>query len=144
MRSLMALSIVPALLTLAPSSVSRQRIGLSDEDRAAIVQSVLREVFNSRHNVEGEHFILTEGIKAERLPSIPKFKLTPMTRQQLKALEKPPYYYVVRLNPMASSVRVVVHLYDTSDERYPEMELYFSYRKTGGKWRGKYLYGAGA
>jgi hypothetical protein len=44
---------------------------------------------------------------------------------------------------MAASVRVTVNIYDMSDERYPEVELHYSYRKKSGKWIGKYLYGGG-
>ena len=143
MRSLIATSVILALSALAAGSSSRQTSKLADRDREAIVQSVLREVFDSRRNAEGEHFILTEGIKAEWLPNIPNFKLTPATRQELKAFEKPPHYYVVRLRPMDSSVEVVVNLFDMSDERHAEVELHYSYRKVRGKWRGKYLFGGG-
>jgi hypothetical protein len=120
-----------------------ESIKLADIDRAEIVQSVLREVFNPEHNIEGEHLILADGIRPDWLPQIPKFNLILVSRRELESYATPPRYYVVRLKPMAASVRVTVNIYDMSDERYPEVELYYSYRKKSGKWKGKYLYGGG-
>ncbi len=119
------------------------RIRLADEDRAAIIQSVLRDVFNPKSNYEGEHLILAEGIRSEWIPKISGFNLKLMSRQELKSLEESPHYYVVRLKPTAKLVEVIVNIYDLKDERYPEVDLHYNYRRINGKWRGRYLYGGG-
>ena len=121
----------------------RNRITLTDSDRATIIQSVLREVFNPKSNYEGEHLILAEGIRSEWIPRISGFNLKLMSREELESFEEPPHYYVIRLKLTSKIVEVIVNIYNMKDERYPEVDLHYSYRRLNGKWKGKYLYGGG-
>jgi hypothetical protein len=120
-----------------------KRIKLSDKDQAAIIQSVLREIFNPKSNYEGTHYILAEGVRPEWVPRISGYTLKVVTRMEINSFEENPHYYVIRLEPMANSVEVTLNLYNREDERNPEVYLYYSYRRINSKWRGKYLYGGG-
>jgi hypothetical protein len=142
-----ALGTILLCFLVAPSYgfLERQssKIELTDNDRAAIIQSVLRKIFNPKSNYEGRHFIFAEGIRSEWIPKISGYNLVLVTREEINAFEEPPHYYVIQLEPTAKSVEVIVNLYDREDERYPEVNLHYSYRRINGNWRGEYLYGSG-
>ncbi len=133
----LAFSAVLFLATVLPTqgfSSDRGTPPLTGEDRAAILQYVIRDIFNPKRNYEGSHYLFADGARSEWLPRIPNFNLILINRQQLESLEVP--YYVIRLKPSAHSVNVTVTLYDKSGERDPELELYYQFRRIKGKWRG--------
>lgn len=126
------------------SSKGKRVIELTGKDRATIIQSVLRLVFNDKSNTEGTHLILANGMRPEWMPKIPKFNLILSTRREIERLKEPSYYYVIQLNQLKGTVRVTVDLYCSGkDEIYPEVDLNYSYYKRLGKWWGRFLYGGG-
>jgi len=119
-----------------------RRIQLTDQDRAAIVGSVARNIFRPGSNYEGKHFILADGIRAEWIPKIVGYDVTLVTRKEIETANTRIFYYVVQLCASTKSVHVTVTGYD-SESKDLHVVLHYSYWRAGHGWRGKYLWGAG-
>jgi hypothetical protein len=120
-----------------------QQIKLTDHDHASITGSVARDLFKTGHNYEGKHFILADGIRSEWIPKIAGYDVTLVSRGDIEAASMPIFYYVVQLRALRQSVHVTVTGYDSETKDLPHVELHYSFRRAGNRWRGKYLGGAG-
>src|SRR2546423_7524654 len=134
----MILLIILCLFTFSvqAQSFSNRRtrtIELTDKDRATIVRSVFRSVFNTKNNIEGTHFILTDGLRPEWIPKISKFNFILVTRQEIESLPEARDYYVIELKPMRGSVKVNVRSYNKM-EKYFTVSLYYSFYRRRGNW----------
>jgi hypothetical protein len=138
--------LLPALfcsLGSATRGARLSKIKLTDHDRAAIIGSVARNIFKPGSTYQGQYFIVADGIQPEWIPNIPGYQLSLVTRKQTDSSNQLPGY-VVRLQPLKTSVRVTVHLYTAESGKTPEVMLYYSYRRVGLKWRFRYLGGGGS
>ena len=135
------------LLIMAAACVSHgavPRIKLTDNDRAAIIGSVALSLFKPGRNYEGTHLILADGLRAEWIPKISGYDVRLVTRNEIETAKTRMFYYVVQLRAQTRSVHVTVTGYDSETKNLPHVMLHYSYRRSRGKWRGKYLWGAGA
>ena len=151
MKYLRGNSIRPILLILAvvcfvqavAGGAKVQQIKLTDHDRASIISSVARDLFKTGHNYGGKHFILADGIRSEWIPKITGYDVTLVSRGDIEAASMPIFYYVVQLRALRQSVHVTVTGYDSETKDLPHVELHYSFRRAGNRWRRKYLGGAG-
>jgi hypothetical protein len=144
-RAFLALLLLVFFCSLrsAAGGAHLRKVKLTDHDRAAIIGSVARNIFKPGSTYQGQYFIIAPGIQPEWIPNIPGYQLSLVTRKQADS-SNPLLCYIVRLQPLKTSVRVTVHLYTAESGTTPEVMLYYSYRRVGLKWRGRYLGGGGS
>jgi hypothetical protein len=137
------LPVLFCLLGSAASGAHLSKIKLTNHDRAAIIGSVARNIFKPGSTYEGQYFIVADGVQPDWIPKIPGYQLSLVRRKEIDSSNQLPCY-VVKLQPLKTSVRVTVHLYTAESGATPEVMLYYSYRRVGLKWRVRYLGGGGS
>ena len=120
-----------------------QRIKLTDHDRASIIGAVIRNIFKPGSNYEGKYFVLAEHLRPQWIPKLAGYDVSPVNAKQIESSSTPLYYYVLWLRSLKRSVHVTVHLYDSENRTDPHVILFYSYRRSGQRWRGRFLGGGG-
>jgi len=72
-------------------------------------------------------------------PGIRGYELVVVERAQLQTFSEPVHFYKISLIPGRKMVAVRVYFTELKWERYPEIGMFYGYRRVGpNRWRGKY------